>query len=294
MKLSAKFMNLAGAVFCTAIAAPAFALELLVPAYFYPTTHADEWQSLIEVAKRQPLSVIVNPDNGAGKALDPNYVTAIDALRAAGGKAYGYVGSDVATRNSSDIQAEIDDYLDWYALDGFFIDEVSEHAAGLDYYKDIQRYVAAKAPTLGLIGNPGTTTDNGYVDVFDTLVIYEDSAANLQTFAPVPSQSQYDESRFGMLLHDADQRTMKSLVANAATANIGFVYATDSRFDGDLWLELPAYWDAQASAVASASNVTSPLPGLPPVSPVPEPSAALMMLGGVVTLVTVARRRRRG
>ncbi len=284
MKLSAKFMNLAGAVFCTAIAAPAFALELLVPAYFYPTTHADEWQSLIEVAKRQPLSVIVNPDNGAGKALDPNYVTAIDALRAAGGKAYGYVGSDVATRNSSDIQAEIDDYLDWYALDGLFIDEVSEHAAGLDYYKDIQTYVAKKAPALGLIGNPGTTTDNGYVEIFDTLVTYEDSAADVQTFAPIPQQSKYDASRFAMLVYDADERVMKSLLSNAAAANVGFIYATNTPAGDDLWLELPTYWGTQASAVGALGTV----------SPVPEPSAALMMLGGVATLVTVARRRRRG
>lgn len=50
MKIFAKFRALAGAALGTMIAAPAFALELLVPAYFYPTSHASEWQSLIDVA----------------------------------------------------------------------------------------------------------------------------------------------------------------------------------------------------------------------------------------------------
>ena len=43
------------------------AVELLVPAYFYPGTHTAQWQQLTDTAARQPLSVIINPDNGAGQ-----------------------------------------------------------------------------------------------------------------------------------------------------------------------------------------------------------------------------------
>lgn len=284
MKKARTTLALAGAALTSAlIATPASALELLVPAYFYPTTHADEWQQLNDVAAKQPLSVIVNPAGGAGAKLDENFVDAINALRAAGGKAYGYVGTDGATRSSDEIQAEIDNYLDWYALDGLFVDEVPHHAGGLDYYQNIRNYVDSKSQALGLIGNPGTTTVEGYAQIFDTLVIYEDSAAQLNTFSPPTYSSQYDASRFAMLVHGADATTMQSLVNDSAANNIGFVYATNTPFGDDLWLELPSYMDAQASAVAPLNIMT----------PVPEPSVALMMLGGLAAVATVARRRRR-
>ena len=271
----------ASALLAALLAPPASALELLVPAYFYPTTHASEWQSLNTVAAHQPLSVVVNPDGGAGTAFDPNYAAAIDALRTAGGKAYGYIGTDWGTRDASAVQAEIDRYLDWYALDGLFVDEVSEYAADLDYYHALRSYVTAAAPALGLIGNPGTPTVEGYLDIFDTLVIYEDSAAKLSSFTAPAYQSQYDASRFGMLVHGADEATMQTLVNGAAAANIGYLYTTDTAFGSRLWQELPSYWDAQTVAAAALT------------APVPEPPAALMMLAGTATLLAAARRRAR-
>ena len=284
MKKARTTLALAGAALTSAlIATPASALELLVPAYFYPTDHVDEWQQLNALAASQQVSVIVNPDSGAGKARDPNFVDAINALRSAGGKVYGYVGTREATRKIDDIQAEIDDYLDWYAIDGVFIDEVPEHAARVGYYQQVRDHIDSKSQALGLIGNPGTVTDQGYVDVFDTLVIYEDSALQLHKFEPPPYSGQYDASRFAMLVYGASEGTMESVVDEAAANNVGFIYATNTQRGSNLWLELPTYLDTQAAAVAPLNIMT----------PVPEPSVALMMLGGLATVATVARRRRR-
>ena len=279
------------AVAGAAIAAPALAVELLVPAYMYPGAGDEEWQSLIEVAARQPLSVVFNPSSGVGPDIDSNFVTAIDDLRAAGGKAYGYVPTGKASRSSAEVQAEIDTYLKWYGLDGFFIDEVPTDGDDVGYYKGIQSFVAGKTPTLKLIGNPGTPPDEVYLDAFDTLVLYEDSAADLARVTPPPYQSQHDASRFAMLVYDASEATAKTLIDDAAEANVGFIYVTDTRRFRNLWLELPSYWDSQAAAVANTQGpVISPPDNM---APIPEPSVAVMMIGGLVTIASLARRRHR-
>lgn len=255
-------------------------VELLVPAYFYPGTHTAEWTQLTDTAARQPLSVIINPDNGAGSAIDASHSAAINALRAAGGKVYAYVGTDWAARSFSGLTQEIDRYLDWYALDGFFVDEVSEYAADLGYFTQLADYVRDANPSLGLIGNPGTPTDIGYLNIFDTLVIFEEFAHNFDQFVAPAYQQQYDASRFGILLHGADAATMQSVIGGAPAANFGYAFVTDGVHNDNLWQSLPSYWDAQTLAALPAVT-----------APVPEPAPAAMLLGGLAVLAAFLRRK---
>ena len=68
-------------------------LGLLVPAYIYPVA-GGAWDQLAAVASTVPLIAIVNPNSGPGTASDPNYVSAINNVRAAGGGVIGYVPTD--------------------------------------------------------------------------------------------------------------------------------------------------------------------------------------------------------
>lgn len=275
---------LLGASACLATGAAhanATGVELLVPAYFYPGTHTAEWQQLTDTAARQPLSVIINPDNGAGTAIDASHSTAINALRAAGGKVYAYVGTDWGARSFSEVTQEIDRYLDWYALDGFFVDEVSEYAKDLGYFTDLGSHVRESNPALGLIGNPGTPADIGYLDIFDTLVIFEEFAHNLGQFVAPTYQNQFDASRFGMLLHGADAATMQSVIGGAPAANFGYAFVTDGQHNVNLWQGLPSYWNAETLAALPAVT-----------APVPEPAPTAMLLGGLAVLAAFHRRKR--
>ena len=75
------------------VATPAMAQALLVPAYFYPTDDAVAWQRLQDTARRQPLSVIVNPDSGAGLLLGDDLGLLLE-FQAAHAEADGARGHD--------------------------------------------------------------------------------------------------------------------------------------------------------------------------------------------------------
>jgi len=67
---------------------------IVVPAYFYP---GSLWSSMNWAAGRVPLVAIMNPNSGPGTTQDPQYVAAVNSLRAADGKVIGYVSTSYTT-----------------------------------------------------------------------------------------------------------------------------------------------------------------------------------------------------
>ena len=98
------------------------------------------------------------------------------------------------------------------------------------------------------------------------------------TYAGAPSEPWMSTAAAGqqasLFYNVASTDAMRSLVTQAQTRNIGYVYVTDDRYvPGDPsapnpWDRLPGYWPAELSAIAS----------------VPEPSMLSMLLGGSLLL----------
>src|SRR5207302_896442 len=78
---------------------------IVVPAYFYA---GPLWTSMNWAAGRVPLVAIMNPNSGPGLTQDPQYVTAVNNLRAAGGKVIGYVSTSYTTRATNAVKTDID------------------------------------------------------------------------------------------------------------------------------------------------------------------------------------------
>src|SRR5829696_6590684 len=101
------------------------ALGFLVPAYFYPSGAGNTfWEALNAAAPRVPLTAILNPNSGPGSSSDSNYRRVTTALRNAGGRAIGYVHTSYTARPIGDVKTEVDQYLSFYSVDGFFVDEM--------------------------------------------------------------------------------------------------------------------------------------------------------------------------
>jgi hypothetical protein len=242
----------------------------LVPAYFYPSPGGSQWDQLAADAGRIPIMAILNPASGPGSAQDPNYVAAVDNLRAAGGQVIGYVHTSYAGRDfDRDIRPEIDDYISWYHVDGFFIDETTTDPSEphLAYYQQIYDYVHGINPDWTVVGNPGTNTDEAYLTrpTADIMVLFE-NGTGYDTYTPPDWQANYPAAQFAHLVYNVPSAdTMQTYVSLAASRNTGWLYVTDGNLPNP-WGALPAYWEDFVAALAAGGG---------PVGPPAAPNAAL-------------------
>lgn len=260
----------------TAHAAPR--LELLVPAYFYPAgSGSDYWQALDAAAAQVGITAIVNVNSGPGDALDPNYLAAVESLRAAGGRVLGYVHTSWGGRDSAIEQADVDAYLARYPLDGFFIDEMASDAANLAHYTSLYAYIKGKGAGLTVLGNPGTPTDPAYLGApaADVLISFEGYATD---YAQLPA-GYFDPGfagRLASIVHGASAAQMEAFIADAAPLGLAMIYVTDDTMPNPYDV-LPSYWQQEVDRAAA----------------VPAPGALALTGAGALAWLAGRRPRRK-
>ncbi|WP_197524736.1 spherulation-specific family 4 protein [Botrimarina hoheduenensis] len=233
-------------------------LEIVVPAYFYPSSSGSDWDRLDTAAAAVPITAIMNPFNGPGNSFNSDYGSATNSFTSAGGNLIGYVYSQYGARPLNVVLADIDRYAQWYPVDGIFVDEFSNSSdpAVLDYYNAIYQYVKSIDPAWEVMGNPGTTTVENYLTrpAADRLMIWENFGATYPTQSPPSWTANYDASRFVHLLHTlGSSSTATDYVDLAVARNVGGVYFTDDELPNP-WDRLPTYWDAFVAKVESVNN----------------------------------------
>ncbi|XDF36454.1 spherulation-specific family 4 protein [Paracidovorax avenae] len=233
-------------------------LEVLVPAYFYPS-EGSPWEALSAGARAYPdvaVTAILNPDNGVFKRANPEFTAAAGTFVQSGGRLLGYVYTRYGARSASTVKRNIDSYLQLYGrglISGFFIDEMSTSPKRLAYYLDLYTYIKGRDAGLRVVGNPGTQTTSGYLAAADTLVNFENRSPAFASYDPRADGGwlyQVANTRQAALLHDApDCAAMQQAVRTAAAprSNAGMLYVTDDQFnpdtgEGNPWDTLPGYW----------------------------------------------------
>jgi len=255
-------------------------LGIMVPAYFYPST-GGYWISLNSAASRVPLVAIMNPDSGPGASQDSTYIQALANLHQAGGKVTGYVHTSYGARPLSDVQADIDLYLSFYAVDGFFIDEMTndENTNHLNYYAAIYQYIKAKGTNYSVTGNPGSNTQEDYITqpTADSLMIFEDNGTNYSSFTPSSWVAKYPAQQFVHLPYDVTTATkMSNYVGLAVSRNAGWIYITDDTLPNP-YDTLPSYWTNEVNLVQSFNG------GSLPVTIITQPADQTAGVGGSIT-----------
>ena len=247
---------------------------LLVPAYFYPAgDRLADWARLAEAARSIPLEVIVNPASGPGKRQDPRYVAVVNALRRSGGRVLAYVNSNYGRRPLAAVEADLRTYRSFYAVNGFFIDQMANTPEALEHYRSIRRLIRQFDPMLKVVGNPGTSTRPEYLDAADTLVIFEGS---VQTFAANDPQKAapwivgQPPDRFAMIIYDVPTASAgRDALSRAKWAGAGSAYITDQKMPNP-YRGLPPYWADEIAtfrAMNQLGNPVLPTPQTPPSLP---------------------------
>ena len=134
--------------------------QFLVASYIYPTT--PDWvNNLIGIQG----FVIINPNSGPGSNSNPDYAKQTKVTQEAGTLVLGYVHTSWGTISNSTVEKEVDDYYNWYGVNGIFFDEASTDSSYIGYYQSLYNYVKQKNKTSlynYVVINPGTVPNEGY------------------------------------------------------------------------------------------------------------------------------------
>jgi len=260
-------------------------LGIMVPAYFYPTS-GGYWNSLDSAASRVPLIAILNPNSGPGTSQDSNYVQALANLHQAGGKVTAYVHTSYGTRPLADVESDINLYLSFYEVDGFFIDEMTDDdsTTNLNYYAAVYQYIKAKNANYSVTGNPGSNTKQDYITqpTADSLMIFEDDGTNYPGFVPSSWVAQYPVQQFVHLPYDvATATTMSNYVGLAVSRKAGWIFITDDTLPNP-YGTLPSYWTNEVNLVQTFNT------GRLPVTIITQPADQTAKVGGSTTFLVAA------
>jgi hypothetical protein len=232
----------------------ASASGVIIPLYSYP---GSAWNAVIQLKLAYPsvpITVIVNPATGPGGSIDPNYATWINDLRSAGVNVLGYVYTSYAARSSSSVMADINSYKTWYAVNGIFLDEMSNVIGQQSYYSALTSY-AHSLGLLTVVGNPGAPVPASFMGSVDVIVVYEN--------AGVPSASTLGSSTMGLsksgiATMSYGVSTLDSSSVGAVAAYAGYIYITDGVMPNP-YSSLPSYLATLVSDLKASSSTTSSL-----------------------------------
>lgn len=198
--------------------------------------------------------MLINIGNGAGSAVDQDWLRQVKIARARGCKIMGYVSTLYGQRSRADILADVDKHVRFYGVDGIFLDEMTNGVGdGVQYipaYRDLyQTLKSLYGEAFWIVGNPGTSTAEEVLACADTVMVYESDAAYYlnPTWDIHPSYyADYPSTKFWHVVHTVTSREQALAVLKAASKlRPAFFYMTDLRFDAGAsnpYATPPAQW----------------------------------------------------
>jgi hypothetical protein len=208
--------------------------RLLIPAYFYPG--GSEWEQMCNALDSNGVAavVVMDPADGPGNAVDPNYRSALDYCHSKQQTVIGYVYTEYRTRSLSAVKADIERFFRLYPeIDGIFIDQISNDTARAvkTYYRKLYDHVKATSPTALVVGNPGAAATTAWqVEepiVADVLVVFEGTAADYRKWRPPDWVSSRPAETFGHLVYKSRSRaTTTAICAASQGKHAGWIYVT--------------------------------------------------------------------
>ncbi|SEC62767.1 Spherulation-specific family 4 [Streptomyces sp. 2131.1] len=247
-----------------------------VPGYAHPLLAPAEWAELTRPGT--PLHwAVLNIDNGPGSRPDPHCLEAagrlrnararalrdgepVDTVRAAGGGLLGQLDLAHGARPFGELLADARSFLDWYRVDGFYLDRCPADRAGLP---GVRRLTGTLRAFLGRGGGHvvlghDTHPYPGYAETGDQLVTFRGAWSDYRWSQVAEWTADYPPGRFAHFVHGVPRTHLEEAMRIARWQGAGTIFFTDrggragpgnGRGQSDPFAALPRYWDEIVSRI---------------------------------------------
>ncbi len=223
-----------------------------VPAFAHPLVAPAEWAELARPGV--PLHwAAFDVHRGPGTRADPVYAEALARVRENRVPVLGLLDCAHGTRPFGALVTDASHHLDWYRVDGFYLDRaptlhselaecrrvVSTLRAMLD--RDRSREQRAPGP---IVLAPGAYPHPGYAETADQLVVFDGPWTRYRWSEAPQWSAAYPPSRFAHLVHGLPVTHLDTALRIARWQGAATLCLTDrtDRDGADPWAGLAGYW----------------------------------------------------
>lgn len=256
-----------------------------VPGYAHPLLAPTEWAELTRSGT--PLHwAVLNIDNGPGARPDPHCLEAAgrlrnareravhdgaaqDAVRAGGGLLLGHLDLTFGNRPFGELIADAQSFLDWYRVDGFYLDRCPAERADLPAVRRLTSTLAAlleegedrkdsedeEAGSGLLVLGHGIHPYPGYAETADQLVTFSGAWTDYRWSQVAEWTADYPPDRFAHFVHGVPRTHLDEAMRIARWQGAGTIFFTDRTIrtdhggQTDPFAALPGYWDEIVSRI---------------------------------------------
>ncbi|AOT60914.1 MULTISPECIES: spherulation-specific family 4 protein [Streptomyces] len=222
-----------------------------VPGYAHPLLAPVEWAELARPGA--PVHwVVLDVADGPGVRPDPHCLEAAGRLRNAGVRVLGHLNLGRGVRAFGDLVSEAHRHLDWYRVDGYFLDSCPTERDDLTAVRRLTATLEAvlDRPDGGhLVLGHGGPPHPGYADAADQLVTFRGPWTEYRWSQAPEWTADHPPERFAHLVHGVPRTHLDEAVRIARWQGAGTIFFTDRTGQSDPFSALPGYWDEIVSQI---------------------------------------------
>ncbi|KUH40132.1 MULTISPECIES: spherulation-specific family 4 protein [Streptomyces] len=222
-----------------------------VPGYAHPLLAPVEWAELTRPGAPVHWAVL-NVADGPGVRPDPHCLEAAGRLRNAGIRILGLLDLVGGARPFGDSVSEAHRYLDWYRVDGFFLDRCPTERADLPAARRLTatlESVLDRPDGCHLVLGHGRHPYPGYAEIADQLVTFSGPWTEYRWSQVAEWTADHPPERFAHFVHGVPRTHLDEAVRIARWQGAGTIFFTDRTGQTDPFAALPGYWDEIVSQI---------------------------------------------
>ncbi|GAB7031172.1 spherulation-specific family 4 protein [Streptomyces sp. NPDC021749] len=229
-------------------------LGLGVPGFAHPLLASAEWAGLLRCGPGLVHWAVLDVANGPGARRDPHCAPAAARLRETGVRVLGHLDLGQGARPFGELLSDAQRYLEWYRVDGFWLDRTPTDRTLLPATRRIAAALRGLCPDGHLVLGHGSHPHPGYAESADQLVTFAGRWADYRWSQVAEWTADHPPERFCHLVHSVPRTHLDEALRIARWQGAGTVYLTDRRAGaadavGSAWESLPGYWDEFVSRI---------------------------------------------